>query len=49
MNLNSLTFGKNSGFKPRTIRPIGVSALYGLTGLGNTLLAIDTSRGFAAN
>ena len=46
MNLNSLTFGKNSGFKPRTIRPIGVSALYGLTGLGNTLLAIDTSRGF---
>lgn len=46
MNLNSLTFGKNSGFKPRTIWPIGVSALYGLTWLGNTLLAIDTSRGF---
>ncbi|HAO12856.1 MAG TPA: transglutaminase, partial [Planktothrix sp. UBA8407] len=46
MNLNSSTFGKNSGFKPRTIRPIGVSALYGLTGLGNNLLAIDTYRGF---
>lgn len=46
MNLNSPTLGYNTGFKPRTIRPMGVSALYGLIGVENSLFAVDTLRGF---
>ncbi len=46
MNLNSPTLGKNTEFKPRTIRPMGVSALHGLTRVGDSLFAIDTLRGF---
>ncbi|MFM6192310.1 MAG: transglutaminase, partial [Planktothrix sp.] len=46
MNLNSPNLGKNTHFKPRTIRPMGVSALYGLVGVGDSLLAVDTLRGF---
>ena len=34
-----------SVFSPRTIRPIGAAALYGMAGLKNQLIAIDTVKG----
>jgi DNA-binding beta-propeller fold protein YncE len=34
-----------SVFSPRTIRPIGAAALYGIAGLNDRLIAIDTVKG----
>lgn len=46
MTLNSPNMRKNTRCKPRTIRPIGVSALQGLAEFGDHLLAVDRLRGF---
>lgn len=46
MNLNLTNLGSSSNPMHRTIRPMGVSSLYGMTFVGKNCFAIDSSRGF---
>ncbi len=46
MNLDSPTPVQHPSSIARTIRPMGVSALYGMAYSGGTLFAVDTLRGF---
>lgn len=45
MNPDSHILNQSTHFGPRTIRPIGVSGLHGITFCGDKLLAIDKARG----